>query len=450
MNVIERVVKAGFCSGCGLCAGLCPSAALEMGLGPDRDIVPIQKGKCSECGLCLEVCPFSGEGPGIDDTAEGMFGDVPGIFLDPVSGFHRSLWEGYASRGEFRKRGASGGMASWFLTRILEAGLADAVLSAGPDESRPGFWTFIKVKDPGDVGSQAGSVYHPVPIDRALKKILLEKEHGRYAVVALPCLAYGLRKAMKRLPRLKEKVVMLLSLTCGLMPNRHYTEYVSLESGVLPENMSHINFRFPPADADSSNYRHVAFSRNGKQGRPVPAKGVPDLLWRHETFLQGGCLICDDVFGETSDAVFMDAWLPEYEKDIQGNSLVICRTPDADSILRDGMKEGECKVREIDYGRLMQSQRETLLVKRHLLAGRLARLEEIDASFPERRVEADGKVLKDHEKYFRFCEKLKTALSQVMMETFEDLDEFRRLIEPLLEEEAQMRLEGDSPFGKTE
>lgn len=449
MNVIERVVEPGFCSGCGLCAGLCPYAALEMGLSSNRDIVPILRGECSECGLCLEVCPFSGEGPGIDDTAEDLFGDVPGIFQNPVSGFHRSLWEGYARRGDFRKRGASGGMASWFLTRILEQGLADSVMSAGPDGSRPGFWTFIKAENPEDVVSQAGSVYHPVPFDRALRKILMEKECRRYAVVALPCLAYGLRKAMKRLPRLKEKVVMLLSLTCGLMPNHRYSEYVSLESGVLPENMSHINFRYPPADADSSNYRHVAFSRNGEPGRPVPTKGVPDLLWRHETFLQGGCLICDDVFGETADAVFMDAWLPEYKNDIQGNSLVICRTPGADRILRDGMTEGECNAREIDHERLMESQNETLLVKRYLLAGRLAGLEEMDVSFPERRVSADRKVFQDHEKYFRFCEKLKTTLQQVRLETFEDLDIFHRLIEPLLEEVAKMRLEGESPFKNT-
>lgn len=131
MSVIERVVEAGFCSGCGLCAGLCPSEVLEMGFNSNKDVVPIRRGECPECGLCLDVCPFSGEGPGIDDMAEDLFGEISGSCLYPVSGFHRSLWEGYASRGDFRKRGASGGMASWFLTRILEQGLADAVLSWG-------------------------------------------------------------------------------------------------------------------------------------------------------------------------------------------------------------------------------------------------------------------------------------------------------------------------------
>ncbi len=450
MNVIERVVEPGFCSGCGLCAGLCPSESLVMGFDSRKDLVPTLIGQCSRCGLCLEVCPFSGEGSGIDDIGNERFGDVPGISLDRVSGFYLSIWEGHSSRGDFRKRGASGGMASWFLTRILEEGLADAVLSAGPDGSRPGIWTFIKAERAEDVISQAGSVYHPVPIDRALKKILLEKEYKRYAVVALPCLAYGLRKAMKRLPRLKEKIVMLVSLTCGLMPNHRYSEYVSLESGVLPENMSHINFRYPPGEADSSNYRHVAFSRDGKQGLPVPAKGLPDLLWRHEAFIQGGCLICDDVFGETADAVFMDAWLPEYKKDIRGNSLVICRSPLAEKILRDGAAESECKVREIDHERLMQSQYETLLVKRHLLAGRLARKEEEGKSFPERRVAMDREILDKYGKYFRFCEKLKAAIEKTRLETFEDLEVFHHLIDPLLEEEMEMRLNGESPFGGNE
>ncbi len=450
MSVIERVVEPGFCSGCGLCAGLCPSEALEMGLNPGKDVVPILRGACSECGLCLDVCPFSGEGPGIDDMTEDLFGDVPGISKNPVSGFHLSLREGYARKGDFRERGASGGMASWFLARTLELGLIDAVLSAGPDESRPGFWTFIKAKTPEDVISQAGSVYHPVPIDGAIRDILLENNHDRYAVVALPCLAYGLRKAMKRIPLLKEKVIVLVSLTCGLMPNHRYSEYVSLESGVLPRNMSYINFRYPPGEPDSSNFRHVAVSREGEHGHPVPVKGAPDLLWRHEVFLQGGCLICDDVFGETADTVFMDAWLPEYEKDIRGNSLVICRTPGVEKMIRDGMADGDCEVREIVYERLMQSQKETLLVKRYLLAGRLARLEETGAGFPERRVAANRKVFQDNRKYFQFCKKLKEAVRLVPLETFEDLKAFQQLVEPFLEEEKRMRFEGESPFESIE
>ncbi len=323
--LLTKVVEPGFCSGCGLCAGICPSSALEMGLNSRKEVIPRMKGHCSGCGLCLDVCPFSGEGPSIDDVAKSLFGLIPGISSGEEAGQFLSAWEGHDDRRQFRDRGASGGMASWFLTKILEEGVADAVISAGPDERRPGSWTFIRTLKAEEVGSRAGSVYHPVSFDEEIRTILSERTGPRLAVVALPCLAYGLRKAMEKIPLLGDRIVMLSSLTCGLVPTHRYSEYVSLESGVLPADMKYINFRLPPDGPDSSNYRHVAISRGGVPGKPVPVKGIPDFLWGHECFIQGGCLFCDDVFGETADVVFMDAWLPEYSQDTKGNSIVLCR-----------------------------------------------------------------------------------------------------------------------------
>jgi coenzyme F420-reducing hydrogenase beta subunit len=332
--------------------------------------------------LCLDICPFSGEGPSIDDVSQTLFGQLPGLNRKDEIGSFLSAWEGYALRGEFRTRGASGGMASWFLTKVLEEGVADAVISAGPDERRPGTWTFIRTRNPDEAISRAGSVYHPVPFDEAVRTILSEQTGERLAVVALPCLAYGLRKAMRKIPLLGEKIVLLASLTCGLMPTRRYSDYISLESGILPEDMGCINFRLPPKEPDSGNYRHVAISRDREPGKPVPVKGVPDFLWGHGGFIQGGCLVCDDVFGETADVVFMDAWLPEYSRETRGNSIVLCRTPAADSIVRNGITGGECLAREIGADRLVLSQGETLRIKRLLLAGRLARLEEKGCHLP--------------------------------------------------------------------
>ncbi len=433
--LLKRVVEPGFCSGCGLCSGVCPSSALEMGFNGKKEMVPFMKGHCSGCMLCLDICPFSGEGPSIDVVSDALFGHLPGLKRKDETGPFLSAWEGFAARGEFRSRGASGGMASWFITRVLEEGIADAVLSAGPDERRPGTWNFISSHNPDEVISRAGSVYHPVAFDEALRTILAEQNGKRLAVVALPCLAYGLRKAMKTIPRLGERIVLLASLTCGLMPTHRYSEYVSLESGVLPENMGYINFRLPPDEPDSSNYRHAAISREGEQGKPVRVKGIPDFLWGHEGFIQGGCLVCDDVFGETADVVFMDAWLPEYARDARGNSIVICRTADADSIVREGNARGECRVREMEIDRLVLSQAETLRIKRLLLPGRLARLEQEGVTCPRTRIAPDRKVYMDHEEYFLLCERLRKTIDSAPLETFEDLGSFRNIVGALMEEE---------------
>ncbi|MFP4483175.1 MAG: Coenzyme F420 hydrogenase/dehydrogenase, beta subunit C-terminal domain, partial [Thermovirgaceae bacterium] len=376
MNVVDQVAEKGFCSGCGLCTAVCPEKVLSMFFDESGELLPAESEGCTRCGLCLEVCPFSGRGPSIDEVAQRLYKNVPGIEETPVLGYSLSCREGHVDRGQFREKGASGGVASWFLTRLLERGDVDAVLLAGPDENRPGFWTFHEVEDPDEIIRFTGSVYHSVPVTKALGKILQEEKDRRYAVIALPCLAYGLRKAASLVPALGERLTFLASITCGMVPTHRYQEYASLESGVPPKDLLRMDFRRPPEEDDSSNYRHVAVSSSGTEGKSVSAKGLPQFLWGHGGCIQGGCLVCDDVFGETADVVFMDAWLPEYKKSRLGNSLVVSRHPLADEILEEGTGKLECSLKKTPPGRVVQAQADTILMKRTLLAGRLARLEE--------------------------------------------------------------------------
>ncbi|MEA3507659.1 MAG: Coenzyme F420 hydrogenase/dehydrogenase, beta subunit C-terminal domain [Synergistota bacterium] len=436
MNVVEAVVEKGFCSGCGLCAGVCPQKILETSFDQDGNLVPGLAGFCADCGLCVSVCPFSGIGDSLDKATRDTFGEIPGVSRGEVSGFTLSFWEGCAATGGYRQRGASGGMASWFLARVLEDGLAESVVAVGPAEAPERFWSFREVVRPEDVSLLAGSVYHPVSVENAVQQIL-DGPNRRYAVMALPCLAYGLRKAMKLVPELGERIVLVASLACGMLPNRGYTKYVSLESGILPADTLRVDFRYPPENTESGNFRHVAIALTGNQGRPVPLRGMPDFLWKHLAFQQGGCLICDDVFGEAADVVFMDAWLPEYEHDPRGNSVVVCRTPETDAMLRKATEDGECALKETTRDRLMNSQTETLMLKRTLLAGRLAEMQAEGVAFPERRVGPSTDILERNRPYFETCRAARSTAQISGLECFEDLKVFRKIMKELAEKEKE-------------
>ncbi|MBT9176218.1 MAG: NADP-reducing hydrogenase subunit HndC [Firmicutes bacterium] len=43
------------CRGCGLCARVCPTAAIK---GKPKELYRIERQKCVKCGACLEKCPF--------------------------------------------------------------------------------------------------------------------------------------------------------------------------------------------------------------------------------------------------------------------------------------------------------------------------------------------------------------------------------------------------------
>ncbi|GEM_PF-1481981 len=46
-------VDGGRCDGCGVCAEMCPSAAIPY-IAP---VAFIDEGLCTECGMCAQGCP---------------------------------------------------------------------------------------------------------------------------------------------------------------------------------------------------------------------------------------------------------------------------------------------------------------------------------------------------------------------------------------------------------
>ena len=76
-ETIEWVVRHHLCTGCGVCAGICPREALEMTVDERKGCyVPrIDVERCTRCGLCYEVCP--GAEVDFKGFSAALFGDVP-------------------------------------------------------------------------------------------------------------------------------------------------------------------------------------------------------------------------------------------------------------------------------------------------------------------------------------------------------------------------------------
>lgn len=54
---LREVAVGEACTGCGLCADLCPTGALSMGGDRGRPELLWKPAHCSRCDLCLEACP---------------------------------------------------------------------------------------------------------------------------------------------------------------------------------------------------------------------------------------------------------------------------------------------------------------------------------------------------------------------------------------------------------
>lgn len=368
-NVCTNVVPKDLCIGCGVCAGVCPTGTLEMRWSDQGLRIPIDHGQCSpKCTRCLQVCPFVDSGKTEDEIAEALYGHLPGVGHRSESGYYISTYWGY-STGDTRTNGASGGLATWFLQNALRKGIVDRVVCVRATDDPDHRFAFEVFTSPQEVGKCGKSAYYPVDVQPVIQHIL--RNEGRYAIIGLPCLIKSLRLAQERVPLLKRRIVLVAGLVCGQTKSKFFSEYLLSTMGLDPRAVTKMDFRAKRPNQPASNFEARAYARGGHQGAHVWTDGVYGRTWHTGEFTPLPCTLCDDVFAETADVVFMDAWLPEFIKDSQGTNLVIARSRLAGRHIEEGISSGEIVAQPVDIARVVASQAAVVTHKRGRLANRL-------------------------------------------------------------------------------
>ena len=361
---IGQVVERGLCCGCGVCAGICPEGAIKMKANASGEYVPVLEGNCRECGECLRVCPF-GAGPARprpmprDDT----HGDMG---YRSLLGDYSALYIGHALEGEWRSRGASGGLVSWLCVRLLQEGLVDAAVCVASDGGNNAMFSPCVARQVSAVQACAGSKYYPVEYSEVVGHML--STPGRYAVVALPCVARGLRRLCARNKALGERIAFILGLTCGHGVSAHFTRLLLAARGLAPRDVERVDYRFMPEPEEStaSDYAFRAKRRSGTWSEPLPIRGLFGWAWLRRLFVPTACDACDDLFAECADATFMDAWLPEAISDPRGTSIAVVRNEVITTIMRRAVREGEGALKGISAADVCRSQQGAIDFKRRL------------------------------------------------------------------------------------
>jgi coenzyme F420 hydrogenase subunit beta len=78
--------------------------------------------------------------------------------------------------------------------------------------------------------------------------------------------------------------------------------------------------------------------------------------WGHAVFQLPACDYCDDIFGETADACFGDAWIERYASDWRGTNVVVVRDPEMQRLMQKGRDQGELELDEVLLADVIQSQ----------------------------------------------------------------------------------------------
>ena len=372
-NVAAVIAAHGYCVGCGACAGICPNGALEMQWQKNGDRIVVETGGCNEkCSLCLQVCPFSNASLNEKIIAEDLFVKQSKIKYNSDTGFYHSCYGGHSKEREHRAKGASGGMVTWITEKLLKGDLVDAVVCVekleGENQDLFGYCIADNVES---LQKAASTKYYPVEISKVLKTIKNNDTEKRYAIVGLPCTLKAVRNAMGHIPKLNRQIKYLLGLVCGHLPNRFYTDYLARVSGLGYVRLSSVQYRSKLGISKANEYCFIAGDAEKRQGKPLPFKNKVLRAWVHRFFQINSCNFCEDVFAETADAVFMDAWLPGFVKDPKGSSLVLVRSPELDDMLQQGVKMDSCHLDPVQISEIIKSQKGVIKDKKTDISGRL-------------------------------------------------------------------------------
>lgn len=385
---MERVIDGGYCIGCGVCKLAEPAIKVELN-SSGKFQAEIRDSSRDKLDAALRVCPFSDEGDNEDDIGERLFGET--CERDEGVGYYNQVFAGHIAEGKFREEGASGGVISWVLSELLQSGKIDAVAHVKKVENPEDgvLFRYGLSHSVDEVRSGAKSRYYPIELSGILEQI--KAQPGRYAVVGLPCFIKAVRRLAESDPVIKDRVVFCVGLVCGHLKSKAFADYFGWQVGVSPGHLEEVDFRIKLDDRSAGDYG--VYLRGEGKDLVIPTRELSGSNWGHNYFRYSACDYCDDVFAETADIAIGDAWLPKYEEDGKGTSVVVVRNPALGQLLASAEKEGRVVLHNETVDQIVSSQAGGLRDRREGLSYRLYLKDKMGEWTPKKRVEASGKGL---------------------------------------------------------
>jgi len=427
----EKVIDNGYCIGCGACV----SAGDVKGMNK-LDSYGMYKPSFDELDSPVsDVCPFFTSRTE-SQLGEMLFSGFDNIRRNEFIGYYLETYVGYVREDDFRKYGSSGGFVTWILSRLLEAGLIDAVIHVKPSGKKDILFEYGISSNLEELRKGAKSRYYPVEFSEVLDKV--RKSKKKYAFVGVPCFVKAMRLLCLNDKEIADRVTLTVGLVCGHLKSSRFSEMLAWQKGVKPEDLRGIDFRWKYPSGPASEYGiEISGEKNGEMVTITEkASDFYGYNWGYGFFKYKACDYCDDVVSETADVSVGDAWLPQYVSDSSGTNVVIVRNPVIKKIVDLGIKERTLKLDVLDPEEIIKSQEGGFRHRRDLLGYRIALLKDHGIWFPQKRLEPS---LDNLDVRYRKITLLRTQLAEKSHLAFEealkadDFEVFRVLMQPLVE-----------------
>lgn len=352
-RVIAQVVDNDLCTGCGLCTYKCSSDALTMSWNEEGFLVPKLTGDCDNDSLCINVCPFN-PSPIEAVKDETVLSD---IFLSESTETHDKLGKLisiYAAYSEdYRDTSSSGGMGTYVFDQLLDQGIVDHVFSVRSSDKENEYYQYKVSSSKDDLRDSSKTRYYPVTLATVFSEI--DQLEGKVAIVGIACFVKAIRLAQYYDPMLKEKIPFVAGIICGGVKSKFFTEYLASKAGANYQSIESPDYRIKDKTSNASDYSFGCIDVESREYKKIKMHDLGGM-WGTGLFKGNACDFCDDVVTELADISLGDAWLRPYSLDGRGTSVIITRSPLAESIIQEGIASSMIAVEAITPETMRKSQ----------------------------------------------------------------------------------------------
>jgi coenzyme F420 hydrogenase subunit beta len=360
-NIANQAFDNIVCTGCGTCAGICPTGAIKMAVKDAIYVPTVFEDECNNCGICTASCPQSHSGEEQPDSA------VRKEDTSALLGAFSETYLAYARDHAVRYGAASGGVVTALLIYALEKGIITGALVTRMKKDLPLEPEPFIARTREEVVEASTSKYCPVPANVGLKEILSSSDGEKFAVVGSPCHIRGIRAAEKTNKKLNDKIVLHFGLFCSHTHNFQGTQFLLNSFGLREDEVARVFYR----GFGWPGKTKIAL-KDGTERVLDHGSGDWGFLYNSFFFTPPYCLYCNDLTAERADISFGDPWIPEITaQERTGKSVVIARNRQASRLLERRDLNENVELCSIRPEKIVQSQQAFLHFKKVNLAHRV-------------------------------------------------------------------------------
>lgn len=384
---IEDVVSSNMCIGCGGCSYVTGGAlnVSENTFGAPTvsldDVVALSEEAKSKVN---SICPFSDKSLN-EDQLDAPFEKASMLPFNEVVGRYNALFAGRQVNEESVIGSSSGGLTSWLTKKLLEKGHIDGVIHVGKAACEGELFEYRISTTQDELDNNRKSNYYPTTLANVLDTIRSEKGK-RYAIVGVPCFIKSARLLSEVDEQMKNSINYYIGIVCGHMKTRFFAESNAWQLGVAPSEIQKVDFRKKIPNTKVGNYHFSVTSKNDEEHSAQPTSLLGGN-WGHAFFQPNACNYCDDIFAETADIVFGDAWLPKFNDEWRGTNIVVSRHPMLTALFEEGDQAAEIATENLSLEEIIQTQFGGISHRRHGLIVRTSDDKKDERNFPSKRID---------------------------------------------------------------